>query len=130
MSKLQNTDHPTAIQALYNDVLYIHTGFAAIMSSAFLTRLFYAQRNCGRHIVIALSIPPSVCPSVRPSVLLPVQCISPIFFELGIPNLVCGCILSQQSVSKHVQVTVTLTLTSDLVFRIIVYGAYLLYYLR
>ena len=30
----------------------------------------------------------------------------------------------------HFRVTVTLTLTSDLVFRIIVSGAYLLYYLR
>ena len=68
MSKLQNADHQTAIQASYNDVLYIHTGFAAIMSSAFLTKLFLCpQRNCGRHIVIVLSIPPSVCPSVRPS---------------------------------------------------------------
>ena len=32
----------TAIQALYNDVLYIHTGFVAIMSSIFLTKLFDA----------------------------------------------------------------------------------------
>ena len=96
MSKLQNADYRTAIQALYNDVLYIHTGFAAIMSSAFLTKLFLCpKRNCGRHIVIALSIPPSV----RLSVPLPVQCISPIFFEVGIPNLVCGYILRQQSVS-------------------------------
>ena len=32
MPKLEkNTDHQTAIQALYNDV-YIHTGFAEIMS--------------------------------------------------------------------------------------------------
>ena len=28
-------NYKTPIQALYNDVLYIHTGFAAIMSSAF-----------------------------------------------------------------------------------------------
>ena len=39
----------------------------------------------GRHIVIALS--------VHPSVPLRLRCISPIFFEVGIPNLVCGCIL-------------------------------------
>ena len=51
-----------------------------------------------------------------------------IFFELGIPYLVCGCILEQRSVMYHVQVTVTLT--SDLVFRIIMSKAYLLYYLR
>ena len=47
------------------------------------------QRNLGRHIVIALSFGPSKCPSVP----LCVRCISPIFFEVGIPNLVCGCIL-------------------------------------
>ena len=51
-----------------------------------------------------------------------------IFFELGIPYLVCGCILEQRSVMYHVRVTVTLT--SDLVFRIIMSKAYLLYYLR
>ena len=47
------------------------------------------QRNFGRHIVIALSVRPCVCSSVP----LRVRCISPIFFEVGIPNLVCGCIL-------------------------------------
>ena len=66
----------------------------------------------------------SVCPSVE----LRVRCISPIFFEVEIPNLVCGCILRWRSVAYHFRVTVTLT--SDLVFRIIVSGAYLLYYLR
>ena len=70
-------------------------------------------------IVITMSVP------------LRVRCISPIFFELGIPNLMlCGCILGWRSVAYHFQVTVTLTLTPDLVFRIIVSGAYLLYYLR
>ena len=44
------------------------------------------------------------------------------------PNLVCICILGWRSVAYHFRVTVTLT--SDLVFRIIVSGAYLLYYLR
>ena len=63
-----------------------------------------------------------------PSVPLCVRCISPIFFEVGIPNLVCGCILGWPSVAYHFWVTVTLT--SDLVFRIIVSGTYLLYYLR
>ena len=38
-------------------------------------------------------------------------CISPTFFEIGIPNLVCKC----SSVTNHFWVTVTLT--SDLVFR-------------
>ena len=38
--------------------------------------------------------------------------------------MVCGCILGWQSVANHFQVTVTLT--SDLVFRIIVSGAYLI----
>ena len=73
------------------------------------------------------TIRPSVHPSVRPSH-FSVRSISPIFFELGIPNLVCGYILGWQSVAYHFQVT--MTLTSDLVFRIIVFGAYLLYYLR
>ena len=35
----------------------------------------------------------SVCQSVRPSFPLCVLCISPIFLEVGIPNLVCGCVL-------------------------------------
>ena len=56
--------------------------------------------------------------------------ISPIFFEVGIQNLVCGYFLGWRSVAYHFQVTVTLALTSDLVFRILVSGAYLLYYLR
>ena len=83
------------------------------------------QRNFGRHIVIALSVRPSVRPSR-----FRVRSISPIFFEVGIPNLVCGYILGWRSVAYHFRVTVNLTLTSDLVFRIIVSGAYLLYYLR
>ena len=85
--------------------------------------LLCPQRNFGRHIVIALSVRPSVCPSR-----FRVRSISPIFFEVGIPNLVCGYILGWGSVAYHFRVTVTLT--SDLVFRIIVSGAYLLYYLR
>ena len=94
------------------------------------------QRNFGRHIVIALSVRPSVRPSVSPSVRpsvrpsrFRVRSISPIFFELGIPNLVCGYILGWRSVAYHFRVTVTLTLTSDLDFIIIMSGAYLLYYL-
>ena len=65
--------------------------------------------------------------TVRPS-RFRVRSISPIFFEVEIPKLVCGYILGWQSVAYHFQVTVTLT--SDLVFRIIMSGAYLLYYLR
>ena len=65
--------------------------------------------------------------SVRPS-RLRVRSISPIFFDIGIPNLVCGYILGWRSVAYNFWVTVTLT--SDLVLRIIVSGAYLLYYLR
>ena len=89
------------------------------------------QRNFGRHIVIALS--------VGPSVPLRLWCISHIFFEVGIPNLVCRCNLGWQSVAYHFWVTVTLTLTSDLVFIVItmsvrpsrfVSSAYLLYSLR
>ena len=40
---------------------------------------------------------------------------SPIFFEIGIPNLVCKCILGCLSVTNHFWVTVTLT--SDLVLK-------------
>ena len=57
-----------------------------------------------------------------------VRSISLILFEIGIPNLVCECILGCWSVLCHLQVT--MTLTSDLVLIIIVSGAYLLYYLR
>ena len=60
---------------------------------------------------------PSVCLSVRPS-RFRVLSISPIFFEVGIPNLVCGYILGWWIVAYHFRVTVTLT--SDLVLRIIV----------
>ena len=89
------------------------------------TTFLCPQRNFGRHIVIALSVRPSVCPSR-----FRVRSISPIFFEVGILNMVCGYILGWRSVAYHFRVTVTLTLTSDLVFRIIVSGAYILYYLR
>ena len=67
--------------------------------------------------------------TVRPSIPLCVWCISPIFYEAGIPNLVFACILGLRSVAYHPWVTVTLT--SDLVSRIgIESGAYLLYSLR
>ena len=78
--------------------------------------------------LVFIVITMSVHPSVRPSVQLRVRCISPIFFEVGIANLMCGCIFGWRSVRYHFWVTVTLT--SDLVFRIIVSGAYLLYFLR
>ena len=35
--------------------------------------------------------------------------ISPIFFEVGIPNLVCGCIVGWQSAMYSFWVNVTLT---------------------
>ena len=68
-----------------------------------------------------------LCPSFKNYC---VQNISLIFFEVGIPNLVCECIMGWGSVTYLFQVPVTLTLTSDLVFRIIVFREYLLYYLR
>ena len=81
--------------------------------------------------------------TVRPSVPLPVRCISSIFFEVGIPKLVFGCILGLRSGSVAYHFWVTVTLTSDLVFIVItmsvrptvrpstfVSGAYLLYSLR
>ena len=54
-------------------------------------------------------------------------CPSHIFFEVGIPNLVCGCISGWGSVVYHFWVTVTLTF--DLAFRIIMSAAYILSYL-
>ena len=53
-----------------------------------------------------------------------------LYFEMGISNLLCGCILGWWSVVYHIRVIMPLNLTSDLVFRIIIVGAYLLYYLR
>ena len=46
-----------------------------------------------------------------------------ILFELGIPNLVCGCIFGWQSVMYQF-------CDHDLISRIILLGAYLIYYLR
>ena len=57
-----------------------------------------------------------------------VRSISLTFFEVGIPNLVCICILGWWSLTYYFRATVTLT--SDQVLIIIVSGAYLLYYLR
>ena len=64
--------------------------------------------------------------TVRPTRFVSLRCISPIFFQVGIPNLVCVCIFGWRSVVYHLQVTVTLT--PDLVSRnCIESGAYLLY---
>ena len=43
-----------------------------------------------------------------------------IFFEVGIPNLACGCILGWPSAAYYFLITITLT--SDLVSRIILSG--------
>ena len=111
--------------------------YGSVILTIIVIMFLCPQRNFGRHIVIALSVRPSVrqsvSPSVRPSVRpsrFRVRSISPIFFEVGISNLVCGYILGWRSVAYHFRVTATLTLTSDLVFRIIVSGIYLWYSLR
>ena len=57
-----------------------------------------------------------------------VQSISLILLKVGIPNLVGRCNFGWWSVTYYFWVT--LTLTSDLVFRIIVSRKYLLYHLR
>ena len=115
------------VNSIYVYVRPKHFLFSTTLTTLiFWGLLFMPQRNFGRHIVIALS----VRQSVRPSVPLRVRFISPLFFEVGIPILVCGYILGWRSVAYPFRVTVTLNLTSDLVFRIIVSGAYLLYYLR
>ena len=48
-----------------------------------------------------------------------VRSISLIFFEVGIPNLVCECIFGWRSVTYHFLVIVILNLTSDLILRFI-----------
>ena len=53
--------------------------------------------------------------------------ITSIFFEVGNPNLVCGYVLGWPSVAYHFGVPVTLTF--DLVYRIIMFRAFFLYYL-
>ena len=53
-----------------------------------------------------------------------VRSISLVLFEIGIPNVLCECILGWWSVLSHLQVTVTLT--SGLVFRKIMSREYLL----
>ena len=50
-------------------------------------------------------------------------CITSIFFEVGLPNLVCGCFLGWPSAAYHLLVTVALT--SEVVFRIIMFRAFL-----
>ena len=57
-----------------------------------------------------------------------VQSIYLILLKVEIPNLVGGCNLGWWNVMYHFMVT--LTLSSDLVCRIIVFRPYLLYYLR
>ena len=42
---------------------------------------------------------------------------SPILYEVGITDLICGFILGWQSGAYHFLVTLTLTLTVDLIFR-------------
>ena len=48
--------------------------------------------------------------------------ITSIFFEVGILNLVCGCFSGWPSVAYHFWVTVTST--SDLVFRVIMFRTF------
>ena len=64
-----------------------------------------------------------LCPSFNNNC---VRRISLILFEIGILILVCECIFGWWIALYHLWVTVTLT--SDVVFRKIVSGAYLFYY--
>ena len=59
-----------------------------------------------------------------------VWCISSIVFKVGISKLVRWCILSLWSAAYYLLVTVTMMLTSDLVSKMIVSRANLLYQLR
>ena len=121
----------------WNKNLDLYTGldkqnFQHTIVNIFLLILFMPPKELWEaysNRTVRPSVSPSVRPSVRPS-RFRVRSISPIFFEVGIPNLVCGYILGWRSVAYHFRVTVTLTLTSDLVFRKIMSRAYLLYSLR
>ena len=84
----------------------------------------------GIHVHVVFMPAKELREAYSPSALLCVRFISSVFFKTGIPNLVCGCILGWRSVAYYFRVTVTLNLTSDLVLRKFVSGAYLLYYLR
>ena len=89
----------------------------AILGHRDIFRLIFLcpQRNFGRHIVIALSVRPASCPVHISNILYDRNSKFGVWIHLG-------------SVACHFRVTVTLT--SDLVFRIIMSGAYFLYYLR
>ena len=93
-----------------------------IKVSPYMPILFVMQGKC---LISGISRSESHGPlSVSLFFPLRVRFISPIFLEVGFPNLVCGCILGWWSVAYKFQITVTLT--SDPVFRIIVSGAYLI----
>ena len=51
-----------------------------------------------------------------------------LLLNVGIPNVLCGCNFGRHEC--HVPFRVTLTLTTDLVCRVIVSRTYLIYYLR
>ena len=86
------------------------------------------KRTFGRHIVIALSMPPSVRPSISASVPLPVRCISHIFFEFRNTKLVVWIYIEIENC--HLTILGHYDFTSDLVFRMIESRIYLIYYLR
>ena len=94
-----------------------------LASSEARTLFLCPQSSFGRHI--------------HPSFPLRVRCISPLFFDVGIPNLVCGCMLDIQfGVCMHVWMTKCCVSSlghcdRDLISRSgIESGAYLLYSLR
>ena len=95
------------------------TLFASLLNSSVMLGSYLQQTTSTDDIFRCIFMPPkelweaysnrTVRPSVRPSVPLRVQCTSSIFFEVGIPNLVCGCILGWRIVAYYFWVTVTLT---------------------
>ena len=66
----------------------------------FKTPFLFPQSRLWGHIVFEMS----VCQS-----LIYVRSISPILFEVGIPNSFCECTLGSRSVTYYFRVTVTLT---------------------
>ena len=68
-----------------------------------------------------------LCPSLKKCC---VWGISRTFFEVGIPNLVCGCIYGMTECGVPFLGHCDLGFDLWPIFRIIVFGAYLLYHLR
>ena len=113
-------------------LLYVHAVILVVLKNLFILvcrsksptglMLHVVQHSTRNDNCMSMSILPSSRFGIKQ-----VWCIASIFFGVGIPNLVYGRIFGWPSVAYHFWVTVNLT--SELVFRIIMFGAFFLYYL-